>query len=53
LDKAISVIAVYLLLDDDFNLIEHILLTEGLQGLLVLLRVALEQVVNLAETGHH
>jgi hypothetical protein len=53
LHEAVSIVSVYLLLDDDLDLVEHILLTERLQGLLVLLRVALEQVVYLAETGHH
>lgn len=53
LQEAVRIIPVYLFLDDGFNLVKHILLTERLQSLLVLLRVAFEQIIDLAETGHH
>lgn len=40
-------------LDDDLYLVEHVLLAERLQGLLIFLCVAFQQVVNLGEGRHH
>lgn len=52
LDVPILAILLNLLLDDDLHLVQHVLLAEGLQQHLVLLRVGLEQVVDLAEGRH-
>lgn len=41
-----------LLLNDDLNLIQHVLLAEGLQLHFILLRVGFEQVVDLTERWH-